>query len=244
MPTERGREALLAYRWSGARGSAPSPRAALTLVALPPARPQFVVSASKPASSYVLPTDQLAIATMVLLLLISAESVAVHSLATWRASTQAAAARRAARDRCLARMAAEAAAAAADAGASSRGSGQDPTLPSKMPPSPASTAGLGSHAASSAAAIAAAEAAVAAADCGATCHDSAQPATPLAGGPSGCGSGRRRLRRLESLSVDAAYDDWVAFQVDRAAAAALLLCYVLAVVLIFALQSGYVRIFP
>lgn len=202
---------------------------------------QFVVSASKPASSYVLPTDQLAIATMSLLLLIAAESVAVHSLATWRDATHAAAVRRAARERCLARKAAAAAAAAADAASSS--ASLDASLPIKAPPSPASTAASSTRDASrAAAAAAAAEAAVTAVDCG--------PRSPAPGQPGGRGGGpggggcRRGLRRLASLSDDAEYDAWVAYQVDRAAAAALLLSYALAVVLIFALQNGYVQIFP
>ena len=66
-------------------------------------------------------------------------------------------------------------------------------------------------------------------------------------GGSGGGGGRgarRRLLRLDSLSEDSAYDAWLADRVDKGAAAALLLGYVLAVTLIYCLQSGYVQVFP
>ena len=222
---------------------APAPsllQPALLLHTCPPYpahHPQFVQAQSSPASSYLMPTQQLLITTYALLATLALESIIVFRIATWKQSCNAAAARCAARDRYRAAAAAAAAATAA-VEASSRCSGRsslDDSLPTKAPPSP-STPSTGGRGAMSAAAEAAAAAAVAQVDA-----DLAAAAGHGGGGGSGSGARRRpQLRRLESLSVDADYDAFVAYRVDCIALVVLWLAYVLCVVLIFALQSGFI----
>lgn len=71
-------------------------------------------------------------------------------------------------------------------------------------------------------------------------------AASAAAGPGACSPQRPQrmlgLLRVQSLSADEAFDDYLAWVVDKSCLAVLFVGFVLATVLIFALQSGYVEL--
>jgi hypothetical protein len=172
----------------------------------------------------------------------------VYHVETWKMTFEASRHRRQARDRFLDRRRAKAEAAAGQQqGAGLPTTKQQALLPlpflgaNPAPPPASSSSGESGHRrvhfAADGSPEAAAAAAVADVDGGGVGSSSGG-----AGGSAAAG-GSRGLSRMESLRIDAEYDAWVVYVIDRCCLCALFFSYNLAVLLIYVLQSGYVDLF-
>ena len=168
---------------------------------------------------------------------------------TWKATSEASRHRRQARDRFLARRRAKAEAAAGQQQEAGLPTTKQVLLPLPFlganpapPPASSSSGSRRVHFAADGSPEASAAAAVAEVDGGGA--GSGISGTGGAGGSGAAAAGgSRTLSRMESLRIDAEYDAWVAYVIDRCCLWALFFSYNLAVLLIYVLQSGYVDLF-
>ncbi|KAL4451548.1 hypothetical protein ABPG75_007210 [Micractinium tetrahymenae] len=217
---------------------------------------QFVIQEHQPASSYILPTQQLVVATYVLLVLVEIESILVYHVETWKANAEKAARRRRARDRFLAaRKAAKAAHAPASPDNSLRRRCSRwlpwrsclPCLPTRQPPAGKPAAGDGPGAAPPAGPAGSdGERSMGAGSAGGASSLSRSAASDKGGSDKRAAAARvatRRLVRVDSLADDSDFDEYVAWLIDWVALCVLFVGYVVTAVLIFTLSSGYINLF-
>ncbi|GAB4820950.1 hypothetical protein N2152v2_007996 [Parachlorella kessleri] len=216
---------------------------------------QFVISSDQPSSSYVLPTQQQVVATYCLLALMAVEAIVVYHIETWKEHTERAKQRQLARDRfCMSRRQGKAAAAAASAVAAADAAAAEASR--------YQAAGCaGSHQQEGQTRGAAGSRGELSFQGGGECIEATSDAGACDGvggaGSISCGNQEgpkpqpdspragkgRRLTRIRSLQADIDYDAYCAYVVDRAALATLLAAYVVATILIFTLQQGYINLF-
>lgn len=203
---------------------------------------QFVIAENQPASSYVLPTQQAAIATYCLLSLIAAESICVYRIETWQEAAAKKQVLLEARRRHLAAVRAVRSAAA-------HKSQHELGLPTQQDFTPAMRADeLGTATGT----LPPAGSPPAAANGAAAANGEA---ASVAESSKGVSALRRRwhcwgLKRSSGDSHaapppaatchDSAYDAWLAYKIDRWALAVFLAAYGVAITLIYALHSGYI----
>lgn len=171
-----------------------------------------------------MPSQQLTLATYVLLALVAVEAIVAFNILTWKQSSEAARRRRAARDRHLAQQHALAAGRRRhDLPVQQQDAAGAPAGPPSAPAAGGSPAREGSE-------------------------EGGGTGSPGPGGGKGwaSASGRRPARLgsiKQGLEDDAEYDAYLAWIFDLTALAVLAVGYAVTAVLIFVLQSGFIPLF-